>query len=88
VTSMYGMFSGCSGLRTLDLSGFNTSKVKNMGSMFYNCSGLTAIYRGSGWSTAKVTSGSSMFTGCTSLPNYSSSYVDYTYYTRYMTLKS
>jgi len=88
VTFMNYMFSGCSGLSTLDLSNFNTSSVEDMNYMFEDCSGLTAIYRGSGWSTASVTSGGCMFEGCTSLPNYNSSYVDYKYCSRYMTLKN
>jgi len=31
------MFYGCSNLKTLDLSNFDTSSVKNMDSMFYDC---------------------------------------------------
>ena len=31
------MFSECYVLKSLDLSGWNTSKVENMGSMFYQC---------------------------------------------------
>ena len=34
VTNMSGMFSGCSGLTSLDVSKFNTDKVTNMSCMF------------------------------------------------------
>ena len=37
------MFDGCSGLTSLDLSGWNTSNVTNMDSMFSGCSKLTTI---------------------------------------------
>ena len=40
---MDGMFNGCSGLTSLDLSGFDTSKVTNMNSMFQSCSSLIEI---------------------------------------------
>ena len=40
---MRGMFSGCSGLVKLDLTGFETGAVHrmNMKDMFYGCSSLT-----------------------------------------------
>jgi surface protein len=34
------MFSQCSSLTSLDLSSFDTSKVTNMGNMFYSCKNL------------------------------------------------
>ena len=34
ITDMYGMFSGCSSLTSLDLSNWNVSNVTNMSSMF------------------------------------------------------
>ena len=43
VTDMRGMFQGCGGLTSLDLSSFNTSSVKNMYNMFYECSGLNNV---------------------------------------------
>ena len=67
VTTMWGMFSSCSSLTTLDLSSFNTSQVTNMLGMFSDCSNLTTIYAGSGWSTATVTTSGDMFKNCTSL---------------------
>lgn len=38
------MFSGCSNLRSLDLSKFDTSQVTNMSDMFSGCSSLAVIY--------------------------------------------
>ena len=37
---MNSMFNECYELESLDLSNFNTSKVKNMKRMFYNCNKL------------------------------------------------
>lgn len=37
------MFDGCSNLTTLDLSSFDTSRVKNMSYMFWGCTNLTTI---------------------------------------------
>ena len=37
------MFSGCSGLTSLDLSNFDTSNVKTMRRMFLSCSNLTSL---------------------------------------------
>ena len=62
------MFEGCISLKTLDLSGFDTSACTGMAWMFYNCSSLKTIYAGSGWTTANLEyDASSMFYGCTSL---------------------
>ena len=41
-TSRY-IFSGCTSLTYLDLSSFDTSKVNNMGTMFYECTSLTSL---------------------------------------------
>ena len=45
----------------IDLSGFDTSKVTNMGSMFYNMRNLTSLNL-SNFDTSKVTAMSGMFT--------------------------
>ena len=37
---MVSMFFGCSSLRELNFSNFNTNNVNNMDSMFYGCSSL------------------------------------------------
>ena len=66
VTNMLGMFSGCSSLTSLDVSGFKTDNVTSMNSMFYRCSSLTSLDV-SGFKTNNVTSMNSMFLGCSSL---------------------
>ena len=48
------MFYGCSGLTSLDVSGFNTDNVTDMGWMFAGCSGLTSLDV-SGFNTSNVT---------------------------------
>lgn len=40
---MRSMFSGCSGLTSIDVSGFNTSKVINMINMFGGCTSLVKL---------------------------------------------
>ena len=47
VTDMSQMFSYCSSLTSLDLSGFDTSKTTNTSSMFYDCGRLQTIYASS-----------------------------------------
>lgn len=66
VTSMDNMFSGCTSLKTLNLTSFNTSKVQNMASMFHNCQALTELNL-SGFDTANVTNMSNIFDSCESL---------------------
>ena len=63
---MSSMFAYCSGLTSLDLSGFNTSAVTSMLSMFYNCSGLTSLNL-SGFDTSAVTNMEMMFNNCSKL---------------------
>ncbi len=66
ITSMYYMFSICSKLTSLDLSGFDTQNVTNMRSMFYGCSNLTSLDL-SGFDTKNVTRMDSMFSWCNSI---------------------
>jgi surface protein len=47
---MERMFNECKALTSLDLSSFNTSKVKNMSYMFINCNSLKEITLGPGFS--------------------------------------
>lgn len=49
--SMGQMFYGCSSLTSLDLSGFDTSKVTNMGDMFISCSILSNLTLGNDWAS-------------------------------------
>ena len=66
VKDMSGMFYGCSGLTSLDLSHFNTQNVTNMIQMFYGCSGLTSRDL-SHFNTQNVTNMMQMFYGCSGL---------------------
>ena len=63
---MSSMFAYCSGLTSLDLSGFDTSAVTSMSRMFAFCSGLTSLNL-SGLNTSAVTSMLSMFYNCSGL---------------------
>ena len=66
VTDMTRMFSGCSGLKELNVSNFNTSAVKDMSGMFYRCSSLTEL-NVSNFNTSAVKDMNWMFSGCSSL---------------------
>ena len=66
VTTMYGAFSNCTSLATLDVSGWDVGAVTNMGYMFYNCTSLATLDV-SGWDVGAVTNMSCMFYNCTSL---------------------
>ena len=63
---LYTSFKNCSGLKELDLSNFDTSKVGYMMSMFDGCSGLKELDV-SNFDTSKVTRMESMFSGCSGL---------------------
>ena len=65
--SLKSMFQYCDNLEMLDLSNFNTSKVKNMNNMFRDCSSLTTIYAGDGFSTENVETSENMFDDCPQL---------------------
>jgi len=60
------LFSGCSNLTSLDVSGFDTSNVTDMRWMFYGCSGLTSLDV-SGFDTSNVAYMWQMFEGCSGL---------------------
>ena len=60
------MFAYCSSLTSLNLSNFNTSKVKSMQGMFNGCSSLTSLNL-SNFDTSKVESMWDMFRYCSSL---------------------
>lgn len=64
VTDMVSMFSGCSGLTTLNLSSFNTSEAANTASMFRECSNLGKITFGNNFKTKNT---ESMFQDCKAL---------------------
>ena len=54
------MFNGCSSLKRLDLSNFNTARVGYIGSMFSNCTSLEYLDI-SGFDTSSVTYYNNMF---------------------------
>ena len=60
------MFYGCTGLTSLDLTGFQTPNLKNMEYMFFNCSNLTRVDLSS-FNTAGVTNMNYLFRGCSRL---------------------
>ena len=66
VTTMSGMFFGCSNLTSLDLSNFNAENVKNMSFMFFGCQNLTSLNL-SNFNTENVQNMSLMFHNCQNL---------------------
>ena len=60
------MFDGCSSLRTLDLSSFDTQLVTDMNGMFGECSSLLFLDL-SNFNTRHVTDMRDMFDGCSAL---------------------
>ena len=62
------MFSGCSGLTSLDVSNFKTENVSAMWGMFGGCSSLTNLNL-SNFRTDKVEAMDNMFSDCSSLTN-------------------
>ena len=57
------MFYGCSSLKELNISNFNTSNVTNMSYLFYKCSSLEDI-NVSSWNVQKVENMRFMFSRC------------------------
>ena len=66
VKKILTLTSGCSSLASLGVSGWDTSKVTGMSSMFYGCSSLASLGI-SGWDTSEATVMYYMFSGCSSL---------------------
>ena len=62
-----GMFAGCNTLVSVDLSGWDTSKVRDMSQMFESCASLKSVSGLNGFDTTKVLSFREMFYGCRSL---------------------
>lgn len=87
VTDMSYMFSYAGYNSTefsLDLSGWDTSSVTNMGAMFSDARNLKTIYVSSKWNVSNVASSTNMFSGCTNLVGgngtvYNSGYTDVSY---------
>jgi surface protein len=79
-----GLFTGCSALKTINLSNWDTSKVTIMDNMFSGDSNLKTIKVSDSFTTNAVTNSTAMFGGCTQLvggngTTYNSSYQDKTY---------
>ena len=66
VTNMDYMFSGLSGLTSLDVSKFDTSNVTDMNWMFNNCRKLSSL-EVRNFNTSNVTSMYNMFSNCSGL---------------------
>ena len=75
VNNMAQMFTSCSSLTNLVVSGFNTDYVTNMSAMFADCRSLTSLDV-SGFNTEKVTNMSGLFERCSSLTNLDLSHFD------------
>lgn len=60
------MFKNCQSLRSLDLSGWDTKNVTDMGGMFYYCVSLSSLNL-AGWNTKSVDNMGDMFNNCKSL---------------------
>ena len=75
VTDMQYMFTGCSSLKELNLSGFDISKVQNMTMMFNNCTELQTIFVKEDWNTTANCEG--LFTACLKLYGENGSIYDY-----------
>ncbi len=66
VTNLSDLFFSCLSLESVDLSSFNTSKVKRMNNLFNGCSSLTSINLFS-FNTSNVINIERMFSSCMSL---------------------
>lgn len=62
-TSMAGMFSSCSELKSVNVSNFITTSVTDMHEMFISCAKLTSLDVNN-FNTSAVTTMSAMFFGC------------------------
>ena len=63
---MSSMFYKCGNLASIDLSGFNTSKVSDMSSMFEGCCSLSVVNI-TGFESVKLSDVSRMFAGCSGI---------------------
>ncbi len=64
ITSFYSMFHGCVSLETVNVTGWDTSNIKNMNMMFTNCRKLKTIIGLNTWNTSNVTKMNQMFMDC------------------------
>ena len=82
---MNDMFSGCSSLTSLDVSGFKTDNVIGINDLFSGCSALTTVYVGEDWTFEDLTGGGAdVFKDCKALvggkgTTFDANHTDYTY---------
>lgn len=69
VTNMEEMLGWCDVLKSIDTTGWDTSKVRNMDNMFAESYSLETIEGISDWDVSNVTSMWAMFQDCSSLDN-------------------
>ena len=60
------LFSECSNITNIDVSGWDTSEVTSVANIFSNCANLTEVNL-SGWDTSGIKTLNRMFAGCTKL---------------------
>ena len=63
VTTIFGLFQSCTKLTELNLSKWDVSSLKDIGSFAYNCNNLKTLNI-SGWRTSKLTTIYSAFQSC------------------------
>ena len=78
ISDINSMFQGCTSLKEINFTNFDTSSVTNMNSMFKGCTSLEYLDL-SGFRTSNVKDMSLMFNGCTSLKylDISNFYINY-----------
>lgn len=62
--SISAMFAQCSSLQSIDLSGFDTSQVTEMDTVFSDCISLRSVKLGNRFKTSNTTTMSIMFNNC------------------------
>ncbi|MBQ8537792.1 MAG: BspA family leucine-rich repeat surface protein [Clostridia bacterium] len=67
LTSMQGMFDSCAQLKSLDLTGWDTSQVVMMAAMFNDCEGLREVVLPDGFVTKAAGNLDLMFRNCLAL---------------------
>jgi surface protein len=72
------MFYGCSNLKELDISSFDTRNTISFASMFYGANALEKIYVGEKWNTSSNTGETRyVFPDSSNLPNFSNTNPNY-----------
>ena len=67
ITDMHGLFKNLGDLRKIEISAWDTSKVRDMGSMFMGCNNIEINV--SNWDVHCVEDMEGMFYGCTNFNN-------------------